>query len=119
MGSQPYGVVVHTILSPTAGKSEIPSLLRGDGPPVEDAQNLGTKDDIVTCRSIGLAAIRICSMKLCGNFSEAFWGRRVVKPAKPNTECAKRVLIQSRRHESFECNYARAHLKFYAFDGTR
>ncbi|KAL8722227.1 MAG: hypothetical protein Q9181_007537, partial [Wetmoreana brouardii] len=41
---QPEYEVIHLILSTSAGKAEIPSLLRGEVPPANDADNLGIKN---------------------------------------------------------------------------
>lgn len=39
-----FGIVIHMILSPADGKREIPALLRGDAPPTDRKNNLGTQN---------------------------------------------------------------------------
>lgn len=82
-------VVIHLILSPTAGEADIPSLLRGDAPPSDDANNLGTKKHSKRPEAIVLGAgykdADVATMReACRGGSNVPWLRPdLSKPAPP------------------------------------
>ncbi|KAL8909500.1 MAG: hypothetical protein Q9207_000180 [Kuettlingeria erythrocarpa] len=91
-----------------AGKSEIPSLLRGDGPPVEVAKNLGTKNYSKTPAAVLLGAgyqdADIAAMReACRDESRVPWLRPdLSKPSPPlGPEYGKAVVqrVKSRLEE--------------------
>lgn len=77
------------IFSPTAGETEIPSLLRGDASPVNDAENLGTRNYTKPPAAVLLGAgyqdADVAAMReACRDDSRVPWLRPdLSKPAPP------------------------------------
>ncbi|KAL8736648.1 MAG: hypothetical protein Q9166_000014 [cf. Caloplaca sp. 2 TL-2023] len=88
-GLRPEYEAIHLILSPAAGKTQIPVLLQGKVPPSDDADNLGTKNYSKTPAAVllggGYEDADVAEMReACKNDSRVPWLRAdVSKPAPP------------------------------------
>ncbi|KAL8818095.1 MAG: hypothetical protein Q9223_003190 [Gallowayella weberi] len=86
---RPEFEAIHLILSPATGKTQIPALLRGEVPPSDDADNIGTRDYSKPPAAVILGAgyedSHVAEMReLCKSDSKIPWLKPdLSKPAPP------------------------------------
>ena len=82
-------VAIHIILTPAAGISEIPAILRGEAPPLGESENIGTRDyskkPIAVVAGGGYDDAAISQMReACAGVLSVPWLRPdITKPAPP------------------------------------